>query len=111
MNRDRIVQIVSLVLAFALVAGAGAFVPRLIRISDEEGLRYTDVSIDGAPPIAAETRLILPSRPSATIAIALTNRLNVLRCCVPTWTIRPVSFWTLRINFPSSIVSVKGFSQ
>ena len=34
-----------------------------------------------------------------------------LRCCVPTWNTRLVSFSTLMICLPSSIVSVSGFSQ
>jgi hypothetical protein len=67
--------------------------------------------LEGAAPIAACTLLIRPSRPSATSAIAVTNSLKALRCCVPTCTIRPVCFWIFRISLPSSIVSVSGFSQ
>ena len=73
----------------------------------------------GAPPIAHCTFLISPSRPEWHNATASKNWFGnfpfsadiSLRCCVPTWNTRPVSLSTLRICFPSSIVSVSGFSQ
>ncbi|MBU3729577.1 MAG: hypothetical protein FGM37_10085, partial [Phycisphaerales bacterium] len=51
--RDRIVQLACVVLAALGVAAGGTLLPRIIRISDERGLRYTDVSVEGAPPFVA----------------------------------------------------------
>ena len=64
----------------------------------------------GPPPIEQVAVSVLPSRPLRTMATAVRNRLS-LRCCVPTWKTRFVSFTALQISLPSSIVSVSGFSQ
>lgn len=48
--RDRLIQAVALIVCLSCIGGAGAILPRLIDISDRHALRYTDVSIDGAPP-------------------------------------------------------------
>jgi hypothetical protein len=53
MTRDRIIQIVASLILVVSVAGAGAMVPALIDKSERYMLRYTDVSIEGAPPIVA----------------------------------------------------------
>ena len=48
--QDRIVQIVApLVMVIALMA-CGALLPSIIRQSDDNVLRYTNVSVEGAPP-------------------------------------------------------------
>ena len=51
--RDRAVQLLSAALALASVIGAGALLPRVVAESDRAKLRYTDVSVEGAPPIVA----------------------------------------------------------
>ncbi len=51
--RDRLIQLACLIVAVAALCGAGALLPRVIAISDEQGMRYTDVSVEGAPPIVA----------------------------------------------------------
>lgn len=35
------------------MAGAGAVLPNLLKMSDRHALRYTDISVEGAPPIVA----------------------------------------------------------
>ena len=47
----RIVQTIALVLALVCATSAGALLPRLLSIAESATLRYTDVAIDGAPPI------------------------------------------------------------
>lgn len=47
----RIVQTVALVLALACATSAGALLPRLLRIAESATLRYTDIAVEGAPPI------------------------------------------------------------
>jgi hypothetical protein len=51
--RDRPVQFLSVLLALLALVGAGALLPRIVAESDEAKLRYTDVSLEGAPPIVA----------------------------------------------------------
>jgi hypothetical protein len=51
--RDRAIQLVSLATLAAGIVGAGLLQPKMISVADREGLRYTDVSIEGAPPIVA----------------------------------------------------------
>ena len=51
--RDRPVQLLSAAVAVACVAGAGSLLPRILDASDRAQLRYTDVSVEGAPPIVA----------------------------------------------------------
>ncbi|NBQ15641.1 MAG: hypothetical protein EBU31_13805, partial [Proteobacteria bacterium] len=51
--RDRPVQFLSVLLALLALVGAGALLPRIVTASDEAKLRYTDVSLEGAPPIVA----------------------------------------------------------
>lgn len=53
MARDRLVQLAALVLALACFVGAGVLLPRAVRTSEAAGLRYTDVAVEGAPPIVA----------------------------------------------------------
>ncbi len=51
--RDRLIQLAALVSAVIAFAVAGQMLPGVLRVSDERGLRYTDVSLEGAPPIVA----------------------------------------------------------
>ena len=51
--RDRHVQLLAAATALAAFVGAGALLPVITRTSDEAKLRYTDVSVEGAPPIVA----------------------------------------------------------
>lgn len=51
--RDRTVQFLSLLVALVAFVGAGMLLPRIVAASDEAKLRYTDVSVEGAPPIVA----------------------------------------------------------
>ena len=51
--RDRPVQLLSAAVAVACVAGAGTLLPRILDASDRAQLRYTDVSVEGAPPVVA----------------------------------------------------------
>ncbi len=64
------------------------------------------------PPMPHVTFLTVPMRPCFTRATACRKRCpHSVRCMVPTWKTRPVSLTTFSINFPSSMVSVSGFSQ
>lgn len=51
--RDRLIQFGCILIALITVTLGASLLPGIIRISDEKSLRYTDVSIDGAPPIVA----------------------------------------------------------
>jgi hypothetical protein len=51
--RDRTIQLLSVAAAAASLAGGGMLLPRITAASDEAKLRYTDVSVEGAPPIVA----------------------------------------------------------
>ncbi|MHC4832359.1 MAG: hypothetical protein ACYTFH_00400 [Planctomycetota bacterium] len=53
MLRDRVVQLLAAIVAIACFVGAGTLLPRAIARSEAAGLRYTDVAIEGAPPIVA----------------------------------------------------------
>lgn len=53
MIRDRLIQLIALTVAITATAGAGTVLPVLIDKSERHVLRYTDVSIEGAPPIVA----------------------------------------------------------
>jgi len=55
---------------------------------------------------------MVPNWPLRTVATARRNRNPIsLRCWVPTWNTRPVCFTTRQRIWPSSTVSVSGFSQ
>jgi hypothetical protein len=47
----RLIQLIALVVALGSAVTAGTLLPRLLRVSELHTLRYTDVAIDGAPPI------------------------------------------------------------
>lgn len=47
----RIIQILALVIAIGAASAAGSLLPQLLRIAELKTLRYTDVAIEGAPPI------------------------------------------------------------
>jgi len=51
--RDRLIQVACVVLAAIGITAGGMLLPRIVKISDERGLRYTDVSVEGAPPFVA----------------------------------------------------------
>ncbi len=51
--RDRAIQLLCVAVAVAAIAFGGSLLPSILRISDEHSLRYTDVSLEGAPPIVA----------------------------------------------------------
>jgi hypothetical protein len=51
MTRDRWIQLAAVPVLALSALGAGMVLPRLIDQSDEHLLRYTDVSVEGAPPI------------------------------------------------------------
>ena len=51
--RDRLIQLIAVIVAIGAIFGAGGALNHLLRISDENSLRYTDVSVEGAPPIVA----------------------------------------------------------
>lgn len=53
MTNDRLIQAVCLAICIAGIAAAGNLLPRIIETSDKHALRYTDVSIEGAPPFVA----------------------------------------------------------
>lgn len=51
--RDRTIQLGGLGVCLAAVVGSGILLPRIVKQSDAAKLRYTDVSVEGAPPIVA----------------------------------------------------------
>ena len=51
--RDRAVQFLAAVAAAAGITASGALLPRVLEASDRGQLRYTNVSVEGAPPIVA----------------------------------------------------------
>lgn len=53
MIRDRLIQLGCVIIATVALIFSGRLLPDILRVSDEHSLRYTDVSIDGAPPIVA----------------------------------------------------------
>ncbi|TVQ52373.1 MAG: hypothetical protein EA377_10325 [Phycisphaerales bacterium] len=53
MSKDRLVQLIAAIVLAIAAGGAGALLPGLLEKSDEHALRYTDVSVEGAPPIVA----------------------------------------------------------
>ncbi|MHC5023567.1 MAG: hypothetical protein ACYTGG_06605 [Planctomycetota bacterium] len=50
MTRDRIVQLVAVIVMAAGITASGSMLPRILEQSDRSVLRYTDVSVEGAPP-------------------------------------------------------------
>ncbi|MFZ9880797.1 MAG: hypothetical protein ACO3QC_05285, partial [Phycisphaerales bacterium] len=50
---DRAIQIGAAIALVGGIAAAGALQPKMIAVADREQLRYTDISIEGAPPIVA----------------------------------------------------------
>lgn len=53
MTRDRITQLVALFILIVSIFGAGFTLPRVLAMSDQHSLRYTDVAVEGAPPFVA----------------------------------------------------------
>lgn len=53
MARERIIQVIALIVLITAVAASGSMLPGLIKMSDRYALRYTNVSVQGAPPIVA----------------------------------------------------------
>ncbi|MEY2796389.1 MAG: hypothetical protein RIR10_2105, partial [Planctomycetota bacterium] len=50
---DRLIQFGSVLALAGAITGAALMQPKLVEIADRDELRYTDVSIEGAPPIVA----------------------------------------------------------
>ncbi len=50
---DRTIQFSAAAVVLASIVGAGALLPKIVEQSDRAQLRYTDASIEGAPPIVA----------------------------------------------------------
>ncbi len=50
---DRLIQILAAVLLTVCVSTAGFLLPGILRSAEDAKLRYTDVAVDGAPPIVA----------------------------------------------------------
>ena len=50
MNRDRIIQTIAIVVTAGSLFGASMLLPGILRQSEERSLRYTNVSVEGAPP-------------------------------------------------------------
>lgn len=53
MARERIIQLVAGIILIMAIVSSGAMLPGLLRQSDRYALRYTNVSVEGAPPIVA----------------------------------------------------------
>lgn len=53
MMNQRLVQAIALAVAVGCVSASGALLPDILRRSDESVLRYTNVSVEGAPPFVA----------------------------------------------------------
>ena len=51
--RDKIIQLGAALLLVTCMVGAGSLLNPILKESDDARLRYTDVSIEGAPPIVA----------------------------------------------------------
>lgn len=51
--RDRTIQLSAIGVSLAAFVGGGVLLPRILAQSDQAKLRYTDVSVEGAPPIVA----------------------------------------------------------
>lgn len=61
--RDRMIQLVALLVMAGAVAASLQIVPRLLRGAGELGLRYTNDPIEGAPPVIAIANAIGAIRP------------------------------------------------
>lgn len=53
MGRDRLIQMIALLIALVASVAAGTTLPSLLKQTEEHSLRYTDVSVEGAPPFVA----------------------------------------------------------
>lgn len=53
MSRDRATQLVALLIMVAAFVASGLLLPKILDKSEQHGLRYTDVSVEGAPPFVA----------------------------------------------------------
>jgi hypothetical protein len=58
MVHDRIIQLIALVVLVIGVGASGALLPRIVDDSDRYALRYTDVTVESAPPIVELGRAI-----------------------------------------------------
>lgn len=50
MNRDRIIQVIAPLMLVLSLAASGLLLPQIVQQSDANVLRYTNVSVEGAPP-------------------------------------------------------------
>ena len=55
---DRLVQIIALMIAIISTTVCGSLLPKLVDISEEHTLHYTDIAVDGAPPFVALGQMI-----------------------------------------------------
>ena len=53
MTHDRLIQVCAGVILIGATAVSGVVLPRLTEISERHVLRYTDVAVEGAPPVVA----------------------------------------------------------
>src|SRR5687767_14390951 len=53
MSASRIIQIVALCVMVASLGASGSLLPDVLRRAEEKALRYTNVSVEGAPPFVA----------------------------------------------------------
>ena len=53
MSRDRTTQLVALLIMVAAFVASGLLLPKILDKSEQHGLRYTNVSVEGAPPFVA----------------------------------------------------------
>jgi len=53
MTKDRLIQLVAAVVLVIGAAASGIMLPVLLKQSEQHQLRYTDISVEGAPPIVA----------------------------------------------------------
>ena len=49
MNRDRIIQAISAIVALCSVTAGGLLLPNILKEAEENTLRYTNNVVDGAP--------------------------------------------------------------
>lgn len=64
--RDRVIQLLALMVLILATVASGTLVPRMLRSAETLGLRYTTDPIEGAPPIIAMANAIGALRPIVT---------------------------------------------
>lgn len=51
MSRDRLIQLIAPIIMLIAFAASGSLLPGILRSADDNVLRYTNASVEGAPPI------------------------------------------------------------